>query len=395
MDKSAAMAAIWGQAFRPFFLFGSLFSIIAIGLWISVLEGVLSFSPYGGAFFWHGHEMLFGFAAAIVVGFLLTAVQNWTGIRAPHGRGLVGLFVLWLAARILMMTGFAGYQWLVALIDISFLPIAAGYFANLLIRAGSRRNYQIIAVFGLLTVANLLTHLSVILNKPGLFVWGMDSAIFVVTLLMVIIGGRVIPLFTAAGTRQAQITPAPWLERTTLAATWLIAVVFVFNGAAIVPQQAIAVLLIIAAAANALRALRWKTWTTFAAPLVWSLHLAYWFIPLGFGLLALHYAGLDVSRSVALHSLTAGAMGSLILAMISRVSLGHSGRPLLARPIVSVSFVLVFIAGAIRVAAGLDPSMAGYKGLIVAALCWMVAYGIFTVVYFPVLTTPRADGKPG
>ncbi|MFA7555834.1 MAG: NnrS family protein [Spongiibacteraceae bacterium] len=394
MDKPAEIAAIWRQAFRPFFLVGSIFSILAIALWIGILEGLVTLSPYGGAFFWHGHEMLFGFVVAIVVGFLLTAVQNWTGLRALHGRGLIGLFVLWLAARLLMLAGLTGYQWLVAIIDISFLPVAAGFFSNLLIRSGSSRNYQIVLLFGLLTIANTLTHGSVLFDKPGLFIWGMDAAVFVVTLLMVIMGGRVIPLFTASGTRQAQLVSLRWLEILTLASTWLITIIFVFDGAAIIPRGVVVILLIVASVCNALRAFRWKVWTTYAAPLVWSLHLAYWFIPIGFALLALHYAGLDISRSTALHSLTAGAMGSLILAMIARVSLGHTGRPLLIRPIVSAAFIFIILAGITRILAGLYPAT-GFSGLIVAAVCWVLAYGIFTIVYFSVLTTPRADGKPG
>ena len=386
---------LWRQAFRPFFLAGSLFSVAAISLWVAVLAGAVNITPYGNILFWHAHEMLFGFVGAIVVGFLLTAVQNWTGIRATHGKPLQALFALWLAARIVMLTGVPGHPWIVFAIDLSFYPVAAILFSILLIRSGNKRNYQITVMLLFLTAANLLTHISVLCSDPSLFLWGMNAGIFVVTLLMIVMGGRVIPMFTANGAGVSLPPPIPWLEAATLLSGWLLAVIYLLNIQRYMPHPWIAAIFTIASLCNTVRAFRWRIWTTFTHPLVWSLQVAYGFIPAGFGLWALHYAGFDISRSAALHSLTAGAMGTLILAMIARVSLGHTGRPLLVGRIVSVAFFLIVSAGVLRILSALFPAGLGFVGLCISALCWALAYVIYLAVYYPILTAPRADGRPG
>lgn len=389
------IAPIWRQAFRPFFLAGSLFSILAVAAWIAVINGHLVFMPYANTIFWHGHEMLFGFVSAIVVGFLLTAVQSWTGLRATHGKTLMALFLLWLIARLLMVVGTSELGWAVAVVDVSLLPAAAALVAQLVIKARSYRNLQFIPVLGLLAVANLLTHLSVILNKPMLFTWGIYAAIMLVSVLMIVIGGRVIPLFTASGTHTPAVTPKPWLENTVLISTWLVALGFISNSVLILPDKLLATIFAIAALSNACRVARWRGWTALSQPLVWSLHLAYCFIPVGFGLFALHYVGLGINATTALHSLTAGAMGSLILAMIARVSLGHSGRPLIVHPSMKIAFLFIAAAGITRLLVGIYPATFTNSGYVISATFWAFAYGIYFFVYFKILTTQRPDGKPG
>lgn len=387
--------AIWGQAFRPFFLWGSLFSVVCLALWVCTLNGKLLFTPYANIVFWHGHEMLFGFVAAIIAGFLLTAVQNWTQIRATHGNALKALFALWLAGRVLMATGLPGSEWIVAAIDISFLPAVAILAARLIVRAKNYRNLLFVPILLLLTMANLLTHLSYLFGKPGWFGWGLYSAVMLVSLLMVLVGGRVIPMFSANGTGTIRVEPIPWLEKTCLASGGLIALVFICGAESELPTGLIALIFAVSAVANTIRVGRWFTPRLFSNPLVWCLHTAYWFIPLGMALFALHYAQLPVTATSALHALTAGAMGSLILAMISRVSLGHSGRPLQVRASIHFAFVLIALAGMTRLAAGLflgGWSIAGYS---LAAAIWILAYGLFFVGYFRILTSPRPDGRPG
>ena len=386
---------IWRQAFRPFFLAGSLFSIVALAVWTATFSVTMEFSPHGNSLLWHAHEMLFGFICAIIVGFLLTAVQSWTGLRAINGAPLLALFSLWLMSRILMIVNIAEMEWLIALVDISFLPCAGVFFAKLVIKAGSKRNFQFIPVVAMLTGANILTHLSVLLDKPELFTWGMRAAIMQVVLIMTVVGGRVVPLFTASGARVAAVKPLPWLEKTVLGSTWLLAIVYIVNGVSFLPRSILAGVFAVAALSNAYRVLRWRVWTALSIPLVWSLHLAYWFIPVGFGLFALSYAGFVISESTALHSLTAGAMGSLILAMIARVSLGHSGRPLTAHWSLKFAFIFIVSAGITRVLTGLYPSLLAYNGYSISAGLWILAYTIYTAVYLRILTTTRVDGKPG
>lgn len=398
MGYKKTASAIWGQAFRPFFLAGSLFSILALAIWVAGLNGKLTFSPYANILFWHGHEMLFGFVCAILVGFLLTAVQTWTGLRSTHGAALKALFGLWLAARILMLTGLEHFEWLVAVVDVSFLPAVAALAARLILKTRNYRNLPFVPILGLLALANLLTHLSFLLGKAELFNWGMYAAIMLISLLMIMVGGRVIPMFTANGTNTPKVVPLAWLEKTTLASAGLIAAIFITGAVQVLPNPLIAALFAIAALANATRAFRWHGWTSVAHPLVWSLHSAYWFIPTGLALFALHYAdfaGFQIALTTALHCLTAGAMGSLILAMIARISLGHSGRPLKVRPIMNLAFIFIASSGLTRLLIGLNPQLISINGYSFAAALWILAYGIFFVVYFRILTTPRPDGRPG
>jgi len=294
-----------------------------------------------------------------------------------------------------MAIGTTELKWLIAIVDLSFLPIAGALAAQLIIKAKSYRNLQFIPIIGLLTCANLLTHLSIFLNKPELFSWGMYAAILLVTLLMVVVGGRVIPLFTSSGTQSLPIRPKLWLEKCVLVTTWLVALIFIVNRAALLPASLLAILFSVAAISNAYRAYRWRGWTTFSHPLVWSLHLAYWFIPIGFALFALKYAGTMVSSSTALHSLTAGAMGSLILSMIARVSLGHSGRPLIPHKTLTYAFVCIVAAGILRLTIGWIGFLSLGTSYLLSAGLWILAYGIFVFVYFQILITPRPDGKPG
>ncbi|PCK02953.1 MAG: heme-Cu protein NnrS [Alteromonadaceae bacterium] len=394
-NNQSIKGAIWAQAFRPLFLGGSLFSVLAIGIWISVLNGYWTFTPYANIVFWHAHEMLFGFVAAIVVGFLLTAIQNWTGLRATHGKPLIGLFTLWLIARILLVTNAIELGWFIAIIDISFLLMATGLAAQLVLKAHNYRNIVFIPILLLLAIANLLTHLSVILNKPELFSWGMHAAIMLITLVMTILGGRVIPLFTARGTQTPPAKPIALIEKFVLISTGVIALGFISNSISIVPKHIIAAVFATAALSHAWRAIRWYNRKIFSTPLIWSLHLANGFIPIGLALFSLHYLGFDISKSTALHGLTTGAMGSLILAMLARVSLGHSGRTLTPHPIMTLAFLLAANAGLLRLVAGVYPNILGGNGYFVSGIAWIIAYSIYCIIYFKILTTPRADGKPG
>ena len=384
--------ALWRQAFRPFFLGGSLFSILALFAWGAVLTGAVNnFTPYGGVLFWHAHEMIFGFGAAIVCGFLLTAVQSWTGIRATHGYPLAGLFSLWLAARLLLAVNLDGWQWLIAVVDVSFFPVLSILVGQFLYKAGSYRNMILLPVLNLLAFANLATHLSVLMDQPHFFRWGAYSAVALVVLLITIIGGRVIPMFTANGTQTPMVAPIRWLESSVIASTLVIVLLFSTQLVQVLPRFLTVLIFVFAALVHGYRVYRWRFNVTLRVPLVWSLHLAYWFIPCGLGLYALHYAGTPLSLSTALHGLTAGAMGTIILAMITRVSLGHTGRSFETGQLVALSFALIFAAGLARVLGGLFPQL-GIHAYGLAILFWIVGYSIFLGNNCKALFTPRPDG---
>ncbi|WP_404398159.1 NnrS family protein [Idiomarina loihiensis] len=394
-QKEEQLTPILRQAFRPLFLLGAGFSAIAMLLWGLALGGKLSLPVYGNIMFWRSHEMIFGFVIAIVLGFLLTAVQNWTGLRAPHGKTLLILTVLWAAARLMLLLGGELPWWLVAAMDVSLLPVAALLFGRMVLKVNQTRNLFFVPILLLLTVCNLLMHYGLHFGHYHIQVLGAYNAVFLVTLLMAIIGGRVLPMFTANGTQTPKVTPIVWLDRIALGSLWLIFAVHFLNLHTLLPNQIIVVLFGVSAVATGVRVARWKIWITWRVPLLWSLHLAYWFIPVGLALFALRYAGFDLTQSVALHALTAGAMGNMILSMIARVSLGHSGRPLQPKLIMNGAFLLVLIAALTRVfLIWLAPDLAS-QWLMFSAIAWTMAYGIYVVVYFKVLTTPRADGNPG
>ncbi|WP_417438656.1 NnrS family protein [Idiomarina sp.] len=394
-QKEEQLTPILRQAFRPLFLLGAGFSAIAMLLWGLALSGKLSLPVYGNIMFWHSHEMIFGFVTAIVLGFLLTAVQNWTGLRAPHGNTLLILTVLWAAARLMLLLGCKLPWWLVAGVDVSLLPVAALLFGRMVLKVNQTRNLFFVPILLLLTVCNLLMHYGLHFGHYHIQVLGAYNAVFLVTLLMAIIGGRVLPMFTANGTQTPKVTPVVWLDRIALGSLWLIFAVHFLNLHTLLPNQIMVVLFGVSAVATGIRVARWKIWITWRVPLLWSLHLAYWFIPVGLALFALRYAGFDLTQSLALHALTAGAMGNMILSMIARVSLGHSGRPLQPKLIMTGAFLLVLIAALTRVfLMWLAPDLAS-QWLMFSAIAWTMAYGIYVVVYFKVLTTPRADGNPG
>ncbi|MCG7533456.1 NnrS family protein [Pseudoalteromonas sp. OOF1S-7] len=393
-QKEEQIPPVLRLAFRPFFLLGGFFSCLALIVWGCVLSGTLQFTPYGHVLFWHSHEMLFGFVSAIVVGFLLTAVQNWTGIPSIRGRKLAVLAGLWIAARVLMLFS-STPPWLVILVDLLFLPLAGYWLAKPIIAIGQMRNLFFVPILVFLSATNLIMHLGVVLNLPSLYQHGYISAIWLITLLMSILGGRVIPFFTANGTKTEKVTPIRWLEYLTLGMTWGIFAVYITGLNHYLPEQGLGGLMLLCALAHVIRVQRWKFRLTLKVPLLWSLHAAYWFIPIGIALIGISYLSDMLTLSTAFHALTVGAMGSMILSMMSRVSLGHTGRKLVVRQLVVVAFGAVFVSALIRVFGILFFASFSFTFVLISIVTWCIAYGLFTLVYYPVLTQPRADGRPG
>ncbi|MCX4187485.1 NnrS family protein [Methylophaga sp. OBS4] len=387
--------ALFGLAFRPLFLIAAATSIVVLLIWGLFLGGLLSFAPFGDTLFWHSHEMIFGFVGAVLVGFLLTAVQNWTGIRAPHGVQLVFLVALWLLGRIAVFFGSPLPIWLVALIDLSFLLISAWLLSRPLLEKRQYRNLFTIAVLILLSICNLMSYAGVMTENPALQTNAFHSAVLLITLMMTIIGGRVIPMFTANATQSKAAPRIRWLDRTALGTLWLVFIFQLFFINNLIPQALLASLYALAALLLLARALQWKIWLTFRHPLLWSLHIAYWFIPVGLALIAAHHAGSNLNITTAIHALTVGAMAGMILSMMTRVSLGHTGRPIVAKPLMTVSFVLILAAAITRVLFALIWPEDTQLLLWISIVLWVLAYGLFLVSFSPILIKPRPDGKPG
>jgi uncharacterized protein involved in response to NO len=381
---------VFDLAFRPFFIVGSLFGIIALLIWAALLSNNAFLNPLYPPQLWHGHEMVYGFVAAFLVGFLLTAIQNWTGLRSVHGLSLLLLVILWLAGRVVMWPGIEIHGWLRFVADGSFLLLSAFFVGRLLQRKAQKRNYFAVVALLILLVDNFIFHYALHDGNWQVARQSLYSAIFVITLMMTIIGGRVIPMFTANTTQIPARPRTAWLDRTGLGLLWLIVVIFLLQLQPQLNNEILASLLLLTALLIALRCSQWRLMSTWRHPLLWSLHFAYWCIPLALCLLALHYAGW-LALSPGLHVLTVGAMAGLILAMIARVSLGHTGRRIIAGRLITVAFVLIFLAAVVRVPLAALFSQHSLAVWHLSITLWVAAFSIFLYRYVPILIRPRHD----
>ena len=374
-------------AFRPFYVGGALFAALSVPLWVLMFFGQLGFMPAVPALLWHAHEMLFGFAAAIIVGFLLTAGKAWTGLATPRGASLGALALLLLAARV---TAMVGPYWLYALLDLALLPLVAAILVRLLLRARNHRNLPLALILGLLAGANLVFHLSVMGVLPVPAITPLYAGLALIVMIECVMAGRVIPAFTMAVTPGLKVAATVWIERLTLGATGLGLALWVLAP----PSVAGLLVLAFAALLHVKRLLSWRPAVTRQRPILWILHAAYAWIPLGLGLLALAQIGL-VPVSTGVHALAVGATGGLIIGMITRTARGHTGRPLVvSRPEV-LAYILVMMAAALRVLLPLLAPALLVPALVGSALAWSVAFLIYLWIFTPWLMQTRLDGKDG
>ncbi|WXL25475.1 NnrS family protein [Ectopseudomonas mendocina] len=390
-DKRKAMAipAVLRLSFRPFFLLGALLALVAVPVWVLELSGVAALTaPAGGWLAWHRHELVFGFAGAIIAGFLLTAAQTWTGQHSVSGWPLAGLVLLWLLARLAWWVDEISLLVLNAL----FLLAVACVLGRMLWRARQVRNYPTVFLLLLLCASDVLTLLGVQAGNEAWQRQGVLAAVWLVSGMMSLIGGRVIPFFTQRGLgRTHQVTAWPWLDWFLLIGSVLIAALTAL-GLMHDAHWSAGVLFALLGVGHAVRLVRWFDAGFLRVPLLWSLHIAYaWLVVACAGLAAWNF-GAQIAPSQALHALTVGAMGGLILAMLARVSLGHTGRPLQLPTAFSLAFVLLNLAAMARVfGVSLDYSTA----LWLAAVGWSLAFLQFVLCYGPMLCKTRVDGHPG
>lgn len=378
--------------FRPFYLVAALFAVIALPLWLAVYAGGFQFGSHLGGVYWHSHEMVFGYTTAVMAGFLLTAVRNWTGQPTPVAGLLALLVLLWLFGRTLML---AGPATLAMAVDLAFLPVLAVAIAVPMRRSRNARHYKLLLVLVGLAACNLLFHLAHMGVVPG--VWLRSStiaALDLIALLMAIIGGRVIPAFTANAVPGASPRRHAILEFVAIAALVGVLVVGIAEVWMDVPQRIWTALLATAALAHALRWLLWQPHRTLGNALLWMLPVAYAWIPVSLALRALAMQG-ALPSAAAVHALTLGAVGGLTLAMMMRSSLGHTGRPLRAGKAEVAAFALVQLAGIARVAGTVvEPGLYGTT-VVVSGGLWSLAFAVFLLRYAPMLTRPRVDGRAG
>lgn len=391
-----AITPVLRLAFRPFFLLGALFSIVCMAWWIHIWlsPSSSSWTPYGSLVWWHAHEMVFGFAPAVVAGFLLTAVQNWTGVPGLRGKLLAVLVLTWLIGRIVIAFGSYLPSSIVIAGDLLFLPCAAAAMAYPVLKVKMWRNFIFVPVLLMMALLNAVSHWGVQNDKIQVSLQVMHAAIMLITFVVAFIGGRVIPMFTANGTGAQRISPIKWLELASLFSLLLVIIVMML-GYDTSRHPLVTLLFAVTAFIHSWRFLRMGFWQCWKVPLLWSLHLAFSCIPLGLIALTLYSAGLLDNYSAALHCFSVGAIGGMILSMTSRVILGHTGRPLQPPKPMAIAFVLILLSALIRVIIpSLFPAFMSW-GIVIAGLCWIMAYGIFCFYYAPMLTTARLDGRPG
>ncbi|MFJ7792961.1 NnrS family protein [Pseudomonas sp. NPDC096950] len=377
-------AAVFSLGFRPFFLAGAGFAVLAVAIWALWLYGRLpGAQPIGGMLAWHRHEMPFGFATAIIAGFLLTAVPNWTGRPGLNGWPLIGLVVVWLLARLAWLLPIN--PTLLIALQLPFLPLLAWCLGRDLVAAGKRDNYPILLMITLLAGCQVLTLRGFVTDDAGLQRHGVLAALWLVAALMSVIGGRVIPFFIQRGLNRPAAAPSHSLPTKVSLVGGLLAAVSFAAGLNDTPRLWLAAVFLMLGAVHLLRLWRWHDRGIWRVPLLWSLYLAYAWLVVATLAMALWHAGLMPQQSLATHSLAVGGIGGLILTMIARVSLGHTGRLLQPSKAVVLGFALLLLAGVCRVL--LVPFSAAGLGL--SALLWCAAFGLFLMCYTGILLKPR------
>ncbi len=382
--------AILSFGFRPFFLLGAIWSAAAVAIWLPLLGGSIDLPIAYSPIEWHVHELLYGYLPAIVAGFLLTAVPNWTGRLPVLGRPLLGLLLVWIAGRAAMLVSAKIGAPAAAVIDVLFLPVLASLIGREIVLGRSTHNLKVLVLVALLLAGNVTFHIEAI-RSSAIDGYGVRLGIGAAVLLITLIGGRIVPSFTRnwLARRAPGRMPAPFGRFDTAAvaagavalAAWIAA-----------PSHAVTALLALAAGLlHAVRLARWAGHRTWPEPLVLVLHAGYAFVPIGFLLVALGIAAPAlILPTGAVHGWTAGAIGLMTLAVMTRASLGHTGRPLTATLPIQLIYLCALTAAAARIAAAFD--IARTPLLSLSATAWVAAFAGFAVVYWPLLTRARAAG---
>lgn len=393
-SKPSMGIALFAYGFRPFFLLASGYAALSIAIWGSAYAWGVSLPTNFAPSLWHAHEMLFGFAMAAAAGFLLTAVPAWTGTQVVTGAPLGLLVALWLAGRIAFWMGEILPPLAIAIADLALIPALIVAILVPIVKSGQKRNFLFPGLLVIGLAANGLFHAEALGWTEDTASWSLRLSIYVFVVMVTLISGRIAPNFTANALKQRhpdiEVRTDPRVEKAGVV-TLIAAIAADLAGA---PSGLTGGLALAAAITLALRMRHWQTRHVLDTPILWVLHMGHAWVPFAFACKAIAELTGWLPADAALHAFTTGAVGTAILAVMTRAGLGHTGRPLeTSRPIVA-TYVLVALAALLRVFAGFAPDY--FLALVVlSAALWIAAFGLFTVIFAPILIAARPDGKPG
>lgn len=380
---------LFAIGFRAFFLLAGLAALLLIMLWKVIYSGKLPGSGYFPNNLWHAHEMLLGYTTAVIAGFLMTAVRNWTDRPTPSGEPLFGLCLLWLYGRIVPF--YADYipDSFIAIIDFSFLPVLAYQLTKPIVQAKLYHNLVFIGLLIMMALGNGLIHVEALEWVENTAWLGTELVVATVIVMILVIAGRIFPFFTERALPGVLPLRNPLLDKLSIIAA---AIVFAMQMAT-VPAWLLTIAALAATALNLWRVTGWYVLRVWYVPLLWILYIGYGWIILGFIFTALAAYKL-VLPSLALHAFTMGGIGVLTLGMMARVSLGHTGRVLRVSKAIEIAFIAINLAVAVRLFVPLAFPAVYAQTVYVSIALWLFAFLLFAFVYTPILTQPRADGQP-
>ncbi len=378
---------IFQNSFRPFFIAAGIWATLAVPFWLLNYFGIMIVIDNFNIFLWHQHEILYGFVAAAIAGFILTAIPNWTGRLPIKNKPLAILVFLWILGRVGFLTTAIFGTITTSLMDLPFLIVLVLVIMREIVSGKNWRNLPVIILISFFTLGNILVHLQIheIIDSAEL---GMRLSTFVLSILLALIGGRIVPSFTRNWLAQnkANKFPRPFGNFDKISLISL--VVFVFAQVIIPHHQATSLLALLAGLLHGIRFIRWKVWMTLTEPLIWILHVGYMWLCVALVLIGLSGLTDFVPYTSSYHALTVGAFSTMILAVMTRASLGHTGRTIKATLGTTTIFIFITIAAILRV---YEPFIneSGSLILSLSGIFWTLSFALFIFIYFPILTQPR------
>ena len=381
---------LFALGFRAFFLCAGVSALVLIALWKAMYGGHLALANYYPDSLWHAHEMLLGYSTAVIAGFLLTAVRNWTGKDTLAGQQLAMLCLLWIYGRILPFYSGLLPDALIALVDFIFLPLLALSVVRPIIQTRQYVNLVFVGLLLLLMLGNALIHVQVLQWTEETARSGIQIVLGVIIVMILVIAGRIFPFFTERGLPGTMAIRDPLLDKLCIATAAYVFLIGMLQGIGLILALAAALTVIV----NTMRWLNWYTQRVWYVPLLWILYTGYAWIIIGFVLTGLSAFDL-VNSGLALHAFTMGGIGVMTLGMMARVSLGHTGRALRASQAMTIGFMLINLAVVVRVLLPITFASWYSSAIVISSALWLLTFLLFAFVYMPILVAPRVDGKPG